>query len=221
MKSRKEAPITSPNSQINILGAKRGSVSHRNAQTGLQFSGVHGDRGLQPCKTGRGLEFGSTASVANFSDLEQQMKFINNTEKTSRVLKTKDLPLPHGIDQMVIKKRESEDKRFVLSHRELIKGLTRSSYSSSYNLNGQQNTAQKNRQSAGVLNTKTASEAGIVSVKTMVESQGSLIEKNSQQPQGHRPLTARESGKLFQKQRTMTAHQRMIQNRFKQRQALF
>ena len=106
MKSHKES-LASPNSQMNLLNAKRGSISHRNAQTGIQVAGVL-DRNMEPvCKTGRGvaLELGETASVQNFSDLEQQMKYLNHTEKSSRVLRTQNLPLPRGIDQMVIKKR--------------------------------------------------------------------------------------------------------------------
>ena len=159
----------------------------------------------------------STFTAARLNDIEHQFENFTsfNDTKTSRTrttaaLKPQVIHCPKNIDQLLVRQKNNESKRLLLSHRDLIESFERnpskailSSRTSHMNANVQLNITENVRTQPSAFN---ASDTAFFGKSTKAVT---------------RPQTSKKQAQSLQKRGPKSIRERVVENRYKQRQALF
>jgi len=165
----------------------------------------------------------STFTAARLNDIEHQFNQYENfasfnDTKTSRArataaLKPQVIHCPKNIDQLLVRQKNNESKRLLLSHRDLIESFER-------NPSKAMLSSRASRMNVNVtVNLNINENIGSTQPSTFNAGDTAFFGKSAKA--ATRPQTSKKQALSLQKRAPKSIRERVIENRYKQRQALF
>jgi len=195
------------NPQTNNLNTMSDKVSRA---AGMNTNNTHHNT----LPSAKSVKNGSTFTAARLNDIEHQFEnFASfNDTKTSRTrataaLKPQVIHCPKNIDQLLVRQKNNESKRLLLSHRDLIQSFERNPSKAMLSSRTSNNThTLMNANAQTQPSTFNASDTAFFGKSTKAAA---------------RPQTSKKQALSLQKRAPKSIRERVVENRYKQRQALF